>query len=65
MSRGVYRMNIDLVCKKDCRHIKELEKQNKMMIDALKLFVTRVEMGEVRSKKTYSQFKEIIEECEK
>lgn len=29
-------MNIDLVCKKDCRHIKELEKQNGEMIECLK-----------------------------
>jgi hypothetical protein len=46
-------------------HVSELEKQNKKMLDALKLFVTRVEMGEVKSKRTYAQFKEIIAECEK
>jgi hypothetical protein len=28
---------------------------------ALQLFCTRVEMGEVRSKKTYAQFKELLD----
>lgn len=42
-------------------HVDELEQQNEQMLEALKLFVVRVEMGEVRSKKTYAQFKEIIE----
>ena len=41
-----------------------IENQNNLLLNALKEFVNRVEKGEVKSKKTYSKFKEIISECE-
>ena len=33
------------------------------MLEALQMFVNRVEKGEIRSKKTYAQFKEIIKKA--
>lgn len=35
--------------------------QSKNAIEAMRLFCHRVEIGEVRSKKTYAQFKQIID----
>ena len=41
--------------------IHELHEQNGEMYRALKWFCDRVEKGEIRSKKTYTRFKEILE----
>lgn len=39
-----------------------LERKYRLMEDAMKEFVRRVECGEVRSRKTYKQFKDILED---
>ena len=40
--------------------IKELEDENTELKEALKWFCNRVDAGEVRSKRTYERFKELL-----
>jgi len=45
---------------KDKLLISKLREQNKEFRQAIALFVDRVELGEIRSKKTYEQFKALL-----
>ena len=44
-----------------CIYVNEIEQQNRTMLEGLIWFVKRVRSGEVRSKKTYAKFVELIE----
>ena len=62
----IYNKNDGEYCQyQDYRHIEieneQLEQQNKRMLEGLIWFVKRVRSGEVRSKKTYAKFVELIE----
>ena len=41
------------------------QSDNSELLDALKWFCRRVDMGEVRSRKTYAKFRELIEKHDK
>ena len=44
--------------------IKTLQKENKELKEALRWFCNRVDAGEVRSKRTYERFKELLDKYE-
>lgn len=44
--------------------IKTLQKENKELKEALNWFCNRVDAGEVRSKRTYERFKELLDKYE-
>lgn len=55
----------DGILKNDVKEIQELEKENIELKQALRWFCNRVDIGEVRSKRTYEYFTKLLNKYER